>query len=104
MSNELVAVIEPAPDFVIPRMPHQSHVEAEPTDSVPTVVLPGELFVRPDWALDVPVILTAPLTVVVAFVGMTRVFPVPMVMEAKVLVWLIRTVPLLLLLATVKAP
>jgi hypothetical protein len=103
ISSELVAVIEPAPDLVIPKIPHQSSADADPTETVATL-LPAVEEIKPDGALDVPVILSAPETVVVTVCGKLRVFPLPIVMDANVFVPLIPTGPLVLLSATVNAP
>lgn len=78
ISSEFVAVIEPAPDFVIRRIPPQSIVAAEPTETVATFKF-GMLEIIPTGALDVPVIVKAPLTVVVTPWGNPIVFPLPTV-------------------------
>lgn len=81
-SREFVAVIEPAPAFVIRRMAPQSIVTAEPTEIVATFKF-GMLEIAPTGALDVPVIEKAPLTVVVTPWGNAMVFPLPTVTELK---------------------
>lgn len=103
ISNEFVASSVPEPDRVIARMPAHVIVDAAPTETVATLP-PAVDEAKPDGALDVPVILSAPETVVVTVCGKVRVFPLPMVMDPNVFVPLIPTGPLVLLSATVNAP
>ena len=63
-SRELVAVIEPAPDFVTRRIAPQSIVDADPTEIVVTFCC-GVPDIKPTGALELPVIVRVPVTVVV---------------------------------------
>jgi hypothetical protein len=99
ISRELVAVIEPAPAFVIPQMPHHSSVEADPTVIVAT--LEKLLVTIPPGDADVPVIVRAPVTVRFPDASVT---PLPIVKEATVGVDVTRKLPGELLLLIVIAP
>lgn len=77
ISKESVAVIEPAPALVMPKMPAQVIVDAEPTE---TVQLAAELN-SPEGSVDVPLIVRAPVTVDVTEPAGMMVFPLPTVSE-----------------------
>lgn len=99
ISKEFVAVIEPAPAFVIPQMPVHVSVEAEPTDTDEAVE--KLLIAKPLGALDVPVILRAP---VIVMPDVPMVVPLPTVSDATVVAEIIFKLPGTLLLFTVMAP
>lgn len=102
-SSAFVAAIEPAPALVMRKTLTQSHAEAEPTDSVAAFVV-GPLDCAPLGALEVPVVLRAPLIVVVVPCGNSNVFPLPTVMEAWVFAPLNDIIPFVLLLLIVRLP
>lgn len=102
ISKESVAVIEPAPAFVIYPIPAHVIVDAEPTETVarPPAIEPE---IRPLGALDVPLIAKAPVMVSVMADG-ARVTPVPTVRDATVGLPVIINIPGLLLLLIVTLP
>jgi hypothetical protein len=102
ISNELVALRVPAPARVMPRIPAHVMVEAAPTETVATVAF-GVIVVKPDWTLDVPVIVNAPVIVVVA-PGSIKVVPSATVIDAKVPAFWILNADLELLAAIVSGP
>ena len=82
-SNELLAVIDPAPALVTRNTEPQSIVEADPTETV--VLLETVDDISPTGALAVPVMVKAPVMVVVVSCAGTRVLPLLTVTEPNVL-------------------
>jgi hypothetical protein len=83
MSSELVAVIDPAPALVTRKIPTHSSAEADPTEIVVTFVV-AAVDDNPLGALDVPLMVRAPVIVTVPPCTPSIVTPLPTVIEANV--------------------